>query len=92
MKHCTGFYTGSLKTFKELSYDQNFGGCFIFLLGVSPASVGKLGFDFKAACGVFEEALSLNDKPEVMAKYVRDNLQYRVESEEVIEADQAVSS
>lgn len=61
-----------------------------FLLGTGPVLAEDLGADFKDACGVFEEALSLNDEPEVMAKYVRDNLPYRVKSDEVIEAYEAL--
>lgn len=61
-----------------------------FLLVEGTASAGNLGDDFKSACGVFEEALSLNDEPAVMAKYVRDNLPYRVDSDEVIEAYEAI--
>lgn len=62
----------------------------IFLLVVGIASAEGLGNDFRSACGVFEEALSLNDEPAVMAKYVRENLQYRVDSDEVIETYEAI--
>lgn len=60
------------------------------LLIASSASAENLGADFKEACGVFEEALALDSEPEVMAKYVQDNLQYRVQSEEVIEIYDAI--
>lgn len=62
----------------------------LFLLAGSPALADDLGADFKRLCGVFEEALALNEEPEVMAIYVRDNLPYRVESKEVLDAYDAI--
>lgn len=60
------------------------------LLIVSSVSAESLGADFEEVCGVFEEALSLDSEPEVMARYIRDNLQYRVKSEEVVEIYEAI--
>lgn len=62
----------------------------LFLLVGSAASADNLDADFERLCGVFEEALALDDESEVMAKYVRDNLPSRVESDEVIEAYEAI--
>lgn len=60
------------------------------LLGTSHVLAEDLGSDFKRLCGVFDEALALNEEPEVMAMYVRDNLPYRVESNEVLDAYDAI--
>lgn len=62
----------------------------LFLLVGSAASADSLDADFERLCGVFEEALALDDDPEVTAKYVRDNLPSRVESDEVIDAYEAI--
>ena len=61
----------------------------LFLLVGSAASADNLDADFERLCGVFEEAIAF-DEPEVMAKYVRDNLPSRVESDEVIDAYEAI--
>ncbi|WP_439509795.1 hypothetical protein [Marinimicrobium koreense] len=67
-----------------------FGALALLLLVGCPVSADDLAADFERLCGVFEEALALNDKPGVMAVYVRDNLPYRVESKEVLDAYDAI--
>ncbi|WP_347332465.1 hypothetical protein [Marinimicrobium locisalis] len=62
----------------------------LFVLVGSPVSADDLAADFERLCGVFEEALTLNEKPGVMAVYLRDNLPYRVESKEVLDAYDAI--
>jgi len=62
----------------------------VLVLAQGSASADSLGSDFKNVCEVVEEALSLDATSEVMAKYVRDNLHYRIESEEVIQAYEAI--
>lgn len=62
----------------------------LFLLAGSPALADDLGADFKRLCGLVEEAQTLGDEPEVRAKYVWDNLRHRVESEEVVDAYEAI--
>jgi hypothetical protein len=57
----------------------------VFLMGINSTSANTLGADFTALCSLFEEALSLNADPEVTSQYMQDNLEYRVESDEIID-------
>ena len=59
-------------------------------MGIHSASASTLGANFKALCALYEEALSLDADSQVMGQYVQDNLEYRVERDEVIEVYHAL--
>jgi len=66
-------------------------GTFLFLASYSAAAHPlDLDQDFREACNVFEEAVSIGDDAKTMDRYVRETLPSRVQSQDITDAYDAI--